>query len=64
MGDYSKLQGDLNVIFDQQESEINHHKVTSSPELPRSESPGTYVKYNRKLTVNIENYLPCGKPGK
>jgi hypothetical protein len=30
-GDSSKLQGDLNFAFDQRESEINLHKVTSSP---------------------------------
>jgi hypothetical protein len=32
--DYSKLQGDLNFAFDQRESEVNLHKVTSSPESP------------------------------
>ena len=30
-GDSSKLQGDLNFAFDQQESEVNLHKTTSSP---------------------------------
>ena len=30
-GDSSKLQGDLNFASDQRESEVNLHKVTSSP---------------------------------
>ena len=37
-GNYSKLQGNLNFAFDQRESEVNHHKVTS-PESPCSVSP-------------------------
>jgi hypothetical protein len=30
VGDSPKLQGDLNFAFDQWESEVNFHKVTSS----------------------------------
>jgi hypothetical protein len=29
--DSSKLQGDLNLAFDQRESEVNLHKATPSP---------------------------------
>jgi hypothetical protein len=36
--DSSKLQGDLNLAFDQRESEVNLLKVTSSPELPSNMS--------------------------
>jgi len=38
VGDYSKLQGDLNFTFDQQERVVNFHKVTSSPESPSTMS--------------------------
>ena len=40
-GDSSKLQGDFNFAFDQQESEVYLHKATSSPESPSNVSPGT-----------------------
>ena len=34
LGDYSKLQGDLNFAFDQREIKDNIHKATYSPESP------------------------------
>ena len=37
-GDSSKLQSDLNFAFDQRESEVNLHKVTSSPKSPSNVS--------------------------
>ena len=37
-GDSSKLKGDLNFAVGQRESEVNLHKVTSSPESPSNVS--------------------------
>jgi hypothetical protein len=36
----SKLQGDLDFVFDQRESEVKLHKTTSSTESPLNVSPG------------------------
>jgi hypothetical protein len=35
-----KAEADLSFVFDQQESEVNIHKVISSPESPSNVNPG------------------------
>jgi len=45
--DYSKLQGDLNFVFDQQESVVNLHKAISLPESP-CVRPYTFQSFSHK----------------
>ena len=51
--DYSKLQGDLNFAFDQRESEVNLHKVTSLPESPCCVSPAIITIKQIDLVENM-----------
>ena len=53
-GDSSKLQGDLNFAFDQRESEVNLHNVTSSPELPSNVSPGVVLHILYMILFHLE----------
>ena len=50
-GDSSKLPGDLHFAFDQRESDVNLHKVTSLPESSSNVSPEEVFKLNMNLVT-------------
>ena len=43
VGDSLKLQGNLNLAFDQRESEVNLQKVTPLPETPSNTIPASHI---------------------